>query len=185
MTTTELENLAVDIDATSRIHGEFKLRSGLTTNEYFDKYRFESRPDLLRRVAEAMVPLLPAGTEVLGGLELGGVPIATMVSSLTGLPAVFVRKDAKAYGTRQLAEGIDVSGLRVTLIEDVITTGGAVKNATLALRELGAIVDTVVCAIDRAEPGANSLLDSGVVTRSVLTKQDLDNARSSSLRRPF
>jgi len=76
-----------------------------SATEYFDKYRFESQPDLLRRVAEAMVPLLPHGTELLGGLELGGVPIATMVSSLTGLPALFVRKQAKTYGTCRLAKG--------------------------------------------------------------------------------
>ncbi len=178
MTTTDLTSLAADIDAASRIHGEFTLRSGLTTMEYFDKYRFESQLDLLRRVAEAMAPLIPDGTQVLGGLELGGVPIATMVSALTGIPAVFVRKEEKAYGTHQLAEGFDVDGLRITLSEDVITTGGAVRNAALALRDLGAHVDTVVCAIDRTEPGANTLAESRVSTKPVLTKQDLDNAAS-------
>ena len=84
-----------------------------------------------------MVDLLPDDTDLLGGLELGGVPIATMVSSLTGQPALFVRKQAKAYGTCKLAEGPDVAGRRVTLIEDVITTGGAVRDATNALREAG------------------------------------------------
>ena len=77
-----------------------------------------------------MVDLLPEDTDLLGGLELGGVPIATMVSSLTGRPALFVRKKAKEYGTCKLAEGPDVAGRRVTLIEDVITTGGAVRDAT-------------------------------------------------------
>jgi orotate phosphoribosyltransferase len=56
---------------------------------------------MLRRVAEAMVLLLPPDTQLLGGLELGGVPIATMVSSLTGLPAIFVRKQPKTHGTRR------------------------------------------------------------------------------------
>ena len=79
---------------TCRLHGEFRLRSGRVVAEYSDKYLFESQPELLRRVAEAMVPLVPEGTELLGGLELGGVPIATMVSSLTGMPALFVRKKA-------------------------------------------------------------------------------------------
>nr|WP_240977916.1 orotate phosphoribosyltransferase [Planctomonas sp. JC2975] len=158
--------------------GEFTLRSGLIASEYFDKYRFETDPDLLRRVAEAMVPLLPSDTEMLGGLELGGVPIATMVSSLTGLPALFVRKEPKVYGTRKLAEGHEVDGLDVTLIEDVITTGGAVRNAALALRELGADVRTVVCAIDRSEPGQNLLDSIGVTTRSVLTKRMLDASRA-------
>ncbi len=77
-----------------------------------------------------MVDLLPPDTDLLGGLELGGIPIATMVSSLTGRPALFVRKKAKEYGTCKLAEGPDVAGRRMTLVEDVITTGGAVRDAT-------------------------------------------------------
>lgn len=176
----ELAQLAAEIDSTCRLSGDFTLRSGLKTSEYFDKYRFESRPDLLRRIAEAMVPLIPEGTEVVGGLELGGVPIATMVSALTGIPVVFVRKEAKTYGTCQLAEGGDVQGAHITLIEDVITTGGAVRNAAIALRALGAHVDTVVCAIDRSESGANKLSESGITTRAVLTKTDLGRAASFS-----
>lgn len=150
------------------------LRSGQVANEYFDKYLFEAQPDLLERVAAQMVDLLPEGTELLGGLEMGGIPIATMVSAKTGLPALFVRKKAKEYGTMKLAEGPDVAGRRVTLIEDVITTGGAVRNATVALREFGATVETVVCAIDRSPADVNPLADVGLEVRPVLTKADLD-----------
>lgn len=177
--TTDLAQLATDIDATCRISGQFVLRSGLTTDEYFDKYRFEADPVLLRRVTEAMVLLLPTDTEVLGGLELGGIPIATMMSSLTGLPVVFVRKTAKPYGTCRLAEGADVSGRNVALVEDIITTGGAVQAAALALRVLGATVHTVACAIDRSEPDANQLHELGVTTSALLTKADLDRAAAS------
>lgn len=173
---SDLSVLAKDIDAACRIHGDFTLRSGLRATEYFDKYRFEGDPALLRRVAEQMVRLLPADTEVLGGLELGGVPIATMVSAMTDLPAVFVRKEAKTYGTRRLAEGPDFAGRAITLIEDIITTGGAVRAAALALRARDSTVHTVVCAIDRSEPGANTLHEVGVRTVSVLTKADLDAA---------
>ncbi|MGZ6770731.1 MAG: orotate phosphoribosyltransferase [Mycobacteriaceae bacterium] len=169
----DLGDLASAIDATCRIQGQFTLRSGITPTEYFDKYRFEGDPHLLREVAMHIVPLLPVDTQVLGGLELGGVPIATMVSALTGLPAIFVRKEAKTYGTRQLAEGGNFAGRRATLVEDIITTGGAVRNAAIALRDLGATVRTVVCAIDRSEPGANSLHEIGVATRSVFSKTDL------------
>ncbi|WP_235734772.1 orotate phosphoribosyltransferase [Nocardioides alcanivorans] len=170
-------SLAVDIDACCRLSGTFTLRSGQVSNEYFDKYLFESRPDLLERVAAQMVGLLPEGTELLGGLELGGVPIATMVSAKTGLPALFVRKKAKEYGTCKLAEGPDVAGRRITLIEDVITTGGAVRDATRELRAAGAIVETVVCAIDRSPEGTNPLSDVDLEVRPVLTKADLDAAR--------
>jgi orotate phosphoribosyltransferase len=166
--------LARDIDAHCRLTGRFTLRSGQVASEYFDKYLFETDPDLLARMAAAMVPILPAGTELLGGLEMGGIPIVTVVSAQSRIPALFVRKEAKTYGTCKLAEGPDVSGRRVTLIEDVITTGGAVRNAALALREAGATVETVVCAIDRSPGPENPLADIALEIRSVLTKADLD-----------
>lgn len=172
--------LARDIDACSRLTGEFTLRSGQVSSEYFDKYLFESDPQLLARVADAMVGLVPEGTELLGGLELGGIPIATALSARTGLPALFVRKKAKEYGTCKLAEGPDVRGRRVTLVEDVITTGGAVRDATRALREAGATVELVVCAIDRSPAGENPLADVGLEVRAVLTKAELDAAAARS-----
>jgi len=171
--------LARDIDAICRLSGEFTLRSGQVSSEYFDKYLFESQPALLARVAAALEPLLPADTELLGGLELGGIPLATMVSARTGLPALFVRKQAKEYGTCKLTEGPDVAGRRVTLVEDVITTGGAVRDATRALRDAGALVEVVVCAIDRSPSGQNPLADVGLEVRSVLTKAELDAARGA------
>ena len=124
-----------------------------------------------------MERLVPVGTELLGGLELGGIPLATVLSTRTGLPALFVRKKAKEYGTCKLAEGPGVAGRQVTLVEDVITTGGAVRDATRALREAGALVATVVCAIDRSPAGENPLADVGLEVRAVLTKAELDAAR--------
>ncbi|HET6652878.1 MAG TPA: orotate phosphoribosyltransferase [Nocardioides sp.] len=167
-------SLARDIDSTCRLTGDFLLRSGQRATEYFDKYLFEADPALLARVVEDMARLVPEGTEVLGGLELGGVPIATVLSQRTGLPSVFVRKKAKEYGTCKLAEGTDVRGRRVTLVEDVITTGGAVRDATRELRAAGATVEVVLCAIDRSPEGENPLADLGLVVRSVLTKAELD-----------
>ena len=176
----QLTSLARDIDATCRLTGQFTVRSGQVVSEYFDKYLFESQPRLLRRVAEAMVPLLPADAELLGGLELGGVPIATTVSSLTGMPALFVRKAAKTYGTCRLAEGAEVAGRTIVLIEDVITTGGAVRAAAVALRERGAEVHTVVCAIDRSPVGTRPLDDVAIDVQSVLTRADLDQVHESA-----
>jgi orotate phosphoribosyltransferase len=178
MADADFIQLASDVDARCHLYGSFVLRSGQVTDEYFDKYLFEADPRLLRRVAERMVPLIPAGTQLLGGLELGGVPIATMLSQLTGLPALFARKQAKEYGTRKLAEGDDPAGQHVVLVEDVIMTGGAVVDAATALRDLGATVSTVVCVIDRSEPGASMLADHGISMRSVLTKADLEAAAS-------
>ncbi len=172
--------LARDIDARCRLTGEFTLRSGQVSSEYFDKYLFETDPDLLARVAAAMVPLLPDDTDLLGGLEMGGIPIATVVSAITGTPALFVRKEAKTYGTCKLAEGPSYAGMRVTLVEDVITTGGAVRDATNALRGSGAIVEVVVCAIDRSPAGENPLVDVGLEVRAVLTRAELDEAQATA-----
>jgi orotate phosphoribosyltransferase len=172
--------LARDVDACCRLTGEFTLRSGQVASEYFDKYLFESDPKLLARVVDRMLDLVPEATELLGGLELGGVPIVTVLSSRTALPALFVRKKAKEYGTCKLAEGPDVAGRRVTLVEDVITTGGAVRDATRALREAGALVEVVVCAIDRSPEGTNPLADVGLEVRPVLTKAELDAVAGTS-----
>ncbi|WP_406832289.1 orotate phosphoribosyltransferase [Pedococcus sp. KACC 23699] len=174
-----LAELARDIDRTCRLTGSFTLRSGQTATEYFDKYLFESDPQLLRRVAEAMQPLVPEDTDLLGGLELGGVPLATMISSITGIPALFVRKKAKEYGTRRLAEGADVAGRRITIVEDIVTTGGAVRDATHALRAAGAAVQTVICAIDRSPTPGTALSDIELTTLPLLTRGDLDHARQA------
>jgi len=174
VTDVELDTLARDVDASCRLTGEFVLRSGQVSHEYFDKYLFETDPVLLRRVAQRMVDLVPDGVELLGGLELGGIPLVTMLSSLTGIPALFIRKEAKTYGTRRLVEGAAFSGRTVLLVEDVISTGGAVRNAALALRRDHAIVDTVICAIDRSEPGTDPFAADGLAIRAVMTKALLD-----------
>jgi len=166
-------SLAADIDAVARLTGRFTLRSGQVASEYFDKYRFESDPALLQRIARAMLELVPAGTEVLAGLELGGVPIATAMSLTSGLPAVFVRKKPKDYGTRQAVEGGDVKGRRVVLVEDVITTGGAVADAERQMRAAGAEVTTVLCAIWRGDGPPRIQAATGLTVRAALTKADL------------
>jgi len=178
----ELVELAQDVDARCRLHGDFVLRSGAVAQGYFDKYWFEADPVLLRRVVDRMVALVPPGTDMLGGLELGGVPLATILSSLTGIPALFVRKEAKTYGTMRLAEGGDPVGRQVLLIEDVITTGGAVLNAASTLRGQGATVTTVVCAIDRRAPGPGQLTTHGITVRSVMTKDLLDSVAPATYR---
>ncbi len=167
-----MTNLGEAVYAACHLTGEFTLRSGQVSNEYFDKYLFEGDPALLRRVAEAMAALLP-NCDTLAGMELGGIPLVTVLSQITGLPAVFVRKQAKEYGTRKLAEGGDVRGKRVVGIEDVVTTGGALINGCLSLRETGATLDTVVCAIDREQGGRENLAEHKIDLRAALNRADL------------
>jgi orotate phosphoribosyltransferase len=169
-------DLARRVHRASHLTGTFVLRSGATSSEYFDKYRFESDPRLLRELAEAMAGLLPEGADGLAGLELGGVPLATVLSQVTGLPAGFVRKQAKPYGTRRLAEGLDVEGRRLVVVEDVVTSGGAVVDSCRALRAEGAEVAVALCVIDREAGGPANLADIGVELRPLFTMTQLKAA---------
>jgi len=170
--------LAAHIASVASLRGEFILRSGAVANEYFDKYRFEGNPQLLDAIAQHLSQLIPQGTQALAGLELGGVPIATALCLRTGLPAVFVRKRAKEYGTRQLAEGRDVRGLRLLLVEDVVTSGGQIIASAGDLRGLGARVTDAVCVINRESGGEAALAAAGITLHSLFTKADLAFARA-------
>lgn len=168
--------LARRIYETSHLTGEFTLRSGVTSNEYFDKYRFESGPSLLREIAAEMVGMLPDGVDALAGLELGGVPLATVASQVSGLPALFVRKQAKTYGTCRLAEGGEIAGRRLAVFEDVVTSGGQVIESCAQLRALGAEIAVVLCVIDRQAGGAQRMAQQGLSLRALFTMEQLSAA---------
>ncbi|MDH6113667.1 orotate phosphoribosyltransferase [Kitasatospora sp. MAP12-15] len=165
--------LASRIRSVSHLTGEFILRSGRTATEYFDKYRFEGDPVLLDAIAKEMAALVPADTEVLAGLEMGGIPVVTALGRHTGLPCAFVRKQAKEYGTCRLAEGSDIVGRRVLVVEDVVTSGGQIVLSTADLRALGADVREALCVIDREQGGAEALGAEGIDLLSLLTATDL------------
>ncbi len=167
------QSLGAKIRAKALITGSFTLRSGRTATEYFDKYRFESDPQILAEVARAMVELIPAGTEVLAGLEMGGIPVVIMLSHYSGIPAAFVRKKAKEYGTALLAEGCDIKGKQVLAVEDVVTSGGQIILSTADLRSLGAKIDSALCVIDREEGGKEKLAEANINLISLLRKRDI------------
>lgn len=171
--------LARRIVARAHLTGRFTLRSGATADDYFDKYAFEADPRLLREIAEALALLLPDQADAVAGLELGGVPLATVLSQVCGLPTVFVRKQAKTYGTSRLAEGIDIEGKRLMVIEDVITTAGQVIESVRELRERGAQIETVLCVIDREAGGKDRLAEHGLRLRSLFTMAELSAAGAS------
>jgi orotate phosphoribosyltransferase len=170
--------LAARVYAASHQTGTFVLRSGRKADHYFDKYRFESDPVLLRDIVDALVPLVPADIEGLAGLELGGVPLATVLSSATGLPAFFVRKEPKKYGTERVCEGGDVGGRRLLIIEDVVTTGGQLVLSAQDLRADGAVVDHALCVIDREGGGADVAAAEGITLRALFTMRELEVAPS-------
>jgi len=167
---TEAE-IAKRVYEAAHITGEFTLRSGQISNEYFDKYLFEAEPDLLIEIAKIMKPLIPEDTEILAGLEMGGIPIATALSIESGIKAAFVRKKAKEYGTCKLAEGADVKGRNVCVIEDVVTTGGQIIESVKELRNRGAIIDTVLCVILRSAQATDILAAEGLNLKPVFTME--------------
>ena len=168
--------LAKRIYDTAHITGDFLLRSGVRSHEYFDKYLFEADPALLKDIAGAMAELVPPGVDALAGLEMGGIPIATMLSQLTGLPVLFVRKKAKEYGTCKIAEGGMVKGRKLLIVEDVVTSGGAIKDAAKALREEGAELAQVICVIDRENGGAANLQELGLELKPLFKMAELKAA---------
>jgi orotate phosphoribosyltransferase len=168
----DLASLARRVGEACRLTGTFTLRSGQVSTTYFDKYLFEADPRLLAEVAAAAIRLIPPGTDVLAGLELGGVPVATALSLATGLPAAFVRKEAKTYGTAKLAEGAEIAGRRVLIVEDIVTTGGQVVLSARDLRERGAKLVGALCVIDRSD-GAHQLAGEDLELISLFTAADL------------
>lgn len=170
MTKNELGKAVYDV---SHLTGEFLLRSGKISNEYFDKYQFESRPELLTGIAEQMSELLPDDFDVLAGLEVGGIPLATALSIFTGKPVVFVRKKAKEHGTCLLAEGADIKGKKVVIIEDVVTSGGQILLSTDDLRKAGAEITIALCAIDRESGGREAIGEIGLELRQVFLMSEL------------
>lgn len=164
-----MNTIAARIKACAQINGTFTLRSGKVSNTYFDKYRFEADPVLLRDIATEMAKLIPGDTQVLAGLEMGGIPVVTMLSQVTGLPAAFIRKEAKSYGTCRYAEGASLQGRRFVLIEDVVSSGGAIIDALKLLRADGLQTGLALCVIDRQSGGVEALAAQGIELKALLT----------------
>jgi orotate phosphoribosyltransferase len=158
------------------LEGDFLLRSGKRSPYYLDKYRFETRPDLLGPLGELIARTVrehePEAAR-LAGPELGAVALAAAASLESALPFLIVRKEAKGYGTANRLEGLFEDGELVCLVEDVITSGGAAIEAVGVLREVGLEVGTAVCVVDREEGGAEALANMGVRLRPLFVASEL------------
>jgi len=158
------DELGVALREHAYLEGDFVLRSGRRSRYYLDKYRFETRPDLLGPLGELISEAVP---------ELGAVALAAAASLASGLPFLIVRKEAKEYGTANRLEGVFDEGERVCLVEDVVTSGGAAIAAIEALRETGLEVETAVCVVDREEGGADALAGVGVRLEALFRPSEL------------
>jgi orotate phosphoribosyltransferase len=168
------------------LEGNFVLRSGRRSRYYLDKYRFETRPDVLEPLGE-LIAATAAEHEPeaarLAGPELGAVALAAAASLASGLPFLIVRKEAKDYGTANRLEGVFEPGERVCLVEDVVTSAGAAIEAVEALREAGLEVGTAVCVVDREEGGVDALARVGVRLRPLFRASELLDAPKSAANR--
>jgi orotate phosphoribosyltransferase len=165
------------------LEGDFVLRSGKRSSWYLDKYRFETVPELLGPIGERLAAVVrehePEAVR-LAGPALGAVALAASASLASGLPFVIVRERAKEYGTANRLEGVFAEGELVCLIEDVVTSGGALAEAVEALRDAGLVVRQAVCVVDREEGGADALARLGVRLRALYRAGDLVPAAEAS-----
>jgi len=161
--------------------GRFTLTSGRESDLYANLKPTMMHPRGAHLCARAFLSRIPRGVEWVGGLEMGAVPIVAAlaaVSDIEGRPirTFFVRKAAKAHGTRELVEGLasgeSLEGRRVLVAEDVATTGGSILAAVEAVRGLGAQVSEALVVIDRREGAAEALAVHGVALISVFTGDD-------------
>ena len=169
----ELEALARDVVAAAWLEGDFVLSSGRRSRYYLDKYLFETQPGILRRVGRHLGDLVPAGTTRLAAPELGAVLLGAAVSLELDLPLVLVRKEAKGYGTQRAIEGVLEAGDRVTVIEDVLTTGGEAIRAIEKVRAAGGTVVALIAVLDREEGAAEALRDAAVPFTPLFRRSDL------------
>ncbi len=165
------------------LEGDFVLRSGKRSSWYLDKYRFETEPEVLRAVGESLADAVrefePDAVR-LAGPALGAVALAASASMTSGLPFIIVRGEAKEYGTANRIEGPFERGELVCLLEDVVTTGGALAESVSALRNEGLEVRNAISVVDREEGGSDALARLGVRLRALFRAQELMELRKTA-----
>ena len=164
--------------------GEVKLASGRTSSFYFNMKPTMLNPMGAHLIATLILDQLAADgitADMIGGLEMGAVPLASAVAAVSAtrerqLPAFFVRKQAKEYGTQSLVEGLakgeTLSGKTVVIVEDVTTTGGSAIKAAEAVTREGAKVVRVVTVVDRREGATEAFAAAKLDFKPLLTIAD-------------
>jgi len=162
---------------------EVRLASGRLSDFYFDGKQTTLHPEGATLVGQGMMDIIQehfAEAGAVGGPTLGADPIATAVSMVSyrrgfPIPAFIVRKEPKGHGTMSWIEGAShlQAGMRVVLVEDVITTGGSILKASRAVRDAGLVPLGVVVLVDREEGGKEALEAQGLKVFSLFKKSDL------------
>lgn len=159
-----------DIVAAALQRGKFVLRSGESSSFYFDKYLFETKPTILRRLAQMFAERVPEGVDRLAATDGGAVALATAASLATGLPFVIIMRDDSAAPVR----GELYRGETVALIQDVVDSGGQAVDAARQIGHLGAKVAGIISVVDRQAGGAASIAEAGFHYEALFTLSDLN-----------
>jgi orotate phosphoribosyltransferase len=161
-----MKNLAEALKECEAIKfGDFTLASGKKSRYYIDIKKASTNPQMLKLIARRISEVLALRSirvDYVGGVALGGIPVATAVSLETGLPLLMVRKEAKEYGTKGQIVGEPERGKSVVLVEDVTTTGGSVLKAIQTLKDEGLLIRYVIVVVDREEGASGALADADV-----------------------
>jgi len=160
----------------------FKLASGKTSTFYFNMKPTMLDSEGAYLIASLILDQLEGiDADLIGGLEMGAVPIASSVAAIAHtrgrkLPAFFVRKQAKEHGTQALVEGLpkgdSMSGKKVVIVEDVTTTGGSALKAAQALKAKGAMIVRVITVVDRLDGADETFAKAGLEFVPLLTLAD-------------
>jgi len=160
-------------------HGSFTLASGRSSDHYVNCKPVSLSGEGLALLSARMLELVEAEAVAVAGLTLGADPLVSGVAqaaALAGRPldALIVRKEAKGHGTGAWLEGpLPAAGSRITVLEDVVTTGGSSLKAVHQLREAGYTVERVVTIVDRQEGGLEAMTAAGLELRSLFLLEEV------------
>jgi orotate phosphoribosyltransferase len=158
--------------------GEFTLASGKKASYYLDGKQITLHSEGLRLVGEGLLDLLAdVQFDAIGGMSIGADPIIGGALAVAGergreLLGFLVRKEPKGHGTQRYIEGPVQPGMKVVIVDDVVTTGGSSLQAIDRIQEFGCEVVQVVAIVDRMEGGAANFQARGLRLRSLLTIED-------------
>lgn len=158
--------------------GDFTLASGKKATHYLDGKQITLHSKGLQLVSEGFLELLDTNeVDAVGGMSIGADPIAAGVLSAAAangqeLLGFLVRKESKGHGTNKYVEGPVQPGMKVAIVEDVVTTGGSSLLAIERVEDFGCEVVQVLTIIDRMEGGAANFKDNGYAFESLLTIED-------------
>jgi orotate phosphoribosyltransferase len=174
----EMAKILRKIDALK--FGVFKLSSGKVTPYYIDLRVVPSFPDAFRQICDFYAQQITSqiGLENfkrVAGIPLAGIPFASQIAYNLKKPFLYVRKGARLHGRARRVEGILISGDRVLLIDDLVTTGLTLRKAAEAVRAEGGVVTEAVTLLDREEGGKEKLLKSGIKLHALLRISEVAN----------